>query len=75
MQNDRMAELKAEIERLKGVIAEFGKGEGKAFRAATIAACNELIAAYKHEAREAIKRAETAERERDEIIARRCDGA
>lgn len=68
MKNDETAELKAEIERLKGVITEFGKGEGEAFRAATIAACDERIAAYKHEAREAIKRAEAAERERDEAI-------
>jgi hypothetical protein len=52
---DRIAELEAEIERLKGVISEFGKGEGETFRAATVAACDERIAAYKHEAREAKK--------------------
>jgi hypothetical protein len=62
MQNDRIAELEAEIGRLRGVISEFGKGEGEAFRAATVAACDERIAAYKHEAREAVKRAEAAER-------------
>jgi hypothetical protein len=55
MQNDEASDLKAEINRLKGVISEFGIGEGEAFRAATVAACDERIAAYKLEAREAKK--------------------
>jgi hypothetical protein len=54
----KVTDLEVEVARLKGVISEFGKGEGEAFRAATIAACDERIAAYKHEAREAKKRLE-----------------